>query len=154
MYRADNAHGISYNCEYVVKTHVDNDNEKYYTYIADTYFYGGGAHGSSFVIVKNINVNTGKIVSLKDIFVPGYEKALCDIIIKKICKKFDAKNLEDLRSKSVFYGIDVYPSQNFIIGEKSITFIYSPDEIAFHAAGEIRVEINNSDIKDILKKQD
>lgn len=49
--------------------------------------------------------------------------------------------------------MDVYASENFIIGKKSITFIYSPDEIAFHAAGEIRVEISNSDIENLFKKQ-
>lgn len=50
-------------------------------------------------------------------------------------------------------GIDVYPSDNFIIGDKDITFIYAPDEIAYHAAGEIRVKISNSELEELLKKK-
>ena len=49
-------------------------------------------------------------------------------------------------------GIDVYAPDNFIIGDDDITFIYSPDEIASHAEGEIRVEISNDDLKPLMRK--
>jgi len=152
LYRADKAHSASYNCEYIVKTRVEQESDKYLTYIADIYNYGGGAHGISVVITKNIDVKTGKIVSLKDIFVPGYEQKLNELIVKELCEKFEAKDLKELNEKAVFLGMDVYAPDNFIIGKKNITFIYSPDEIAYHAAGEIRVTISNSDIEDLLKK--
>lgn len=153
LYKADKEHGASYNCEYFVHTQVLQENDNYYTYLANIYNYGGGAHGNSIVVAKNIDAKTGKIVTLKDLFVPGYEHGLNQLIIKKLCEKFEAKDLKELNEKTVFLGIDVYPSENFIIGKKSITFIYSPDEIAFHAAGEIRVEISNSDLEHMLKKK-
>jgi len=153
LYKADKGHGSFYVCEYDVRTQVTQENDKYYTYQANIYNYGGGAHGNSIVVVKNIDVETGKIITLKDLFVPGFEHELNGLIVKNLCEKFDAKDLKELNDKAVFMGIDVYPSENFIVGKKSITFIYSPDEIAFHAAGEIRVEINNSDIENLLKKQ-
>lgn len=152
LYRADKAHSTSYNCEYIVKTRVEQESEKYLIYIADIYNYGGGAHGTSVVITKNIDVKTGKIVTLKDIFVPGYERKLNELIVKGLCEKFEAKDLNELNEKAVFLEMDVYAPDNFIIGKKNITFIYSPDEIAYHAAGEIRVTIDNSDIEDLLKK--
>lgn len=153
LYRADKSHGASYNCEYIVSTNILQESEKYYTYIANIYSYGGGAHGSSIVVAKNIDANTGKIVSLKDLFVPGYEHELNDIIVKKLCEKFDAKDIKELNDKTVFLGIDVYAPDNFIIGKDKVTFIYSPDEIAYHAAGEIRVVINNSELERIFKKK-
>lgn len=153
LYKSDKEHSASYNCEYIVNTNVEQQSDKYYTYIANIYNYGGGAHGSSITIIKNIDAETGKIVTLKDLFVPGYEHELNQLIIKDLCKQFNAKDLKDLNDKTVFMGMDVYASENFIIGKKSITFVYSPDEIAYHAAGEIRVEISNSDLKDLLKKQ-
>lgn len=152
LYRADKAHSASYNCEYIVKTRVEQETDKYLTYIADIYNYGGGAHGISIVITKNIDVNTGKIVTLKDLFVPGYEQKLNELIVKGLCEKFEVKDFKGLNDKAVLLGMDVYAPDNFIIGKKNITFIYSPDEIAYHAAGEIRVTISNSDIEDLLKK--
>lgn len=151
IYRADKAHGASYNCEYIVKTHVIDDNEKYYTYIADVYMYGGGAHGNSIVVARNIDAATGKIVSLRDLFVPGYEQGLNDLIVKALCEKYEVNDLKGLNDKTIFLGIDVYAPDNFIIGKKGITFIYSPDEIACHAEGEIRVTISNDDMEGLLK---
>lgn len=153
LYKADKEHGASYNCEYIVSTQVAQETDKYYTYVANIYNYGGGAHGNSITIIKNINAETGKIVMLKDIFVPGYEHELNRLIIKGLCAQFDAEDLKGLNEKAVFMNMDVYPSENFIIGKKSVTFVYSPDEIAYHAAGEIRVEISNSELENLFKKQ-
>ena len=152
MYKALGEPAASLNCEYIVKTYVLDDNDKYFTYIANVYMYGGGAHGSSVVVARNIDASTGKIVSLKDLFVPGYEQELNDLIVKALCEKYEVKDLEGLHGKTIFSGIDVYAPDNFIIGTDDITFIYSPDEIASHAEGEIRVAIKNGDMERLLKK--
>ncbi|MCD8298064.1 MAG: DUF3298 and DUF4163 domain-containing protein [Prevotella sp.] len=152
LYKADKEHGASYNCEYIVSTYITQESDDYFTYVANIYNYGGGAHGSSVVITRNVNVKNGKIVALKDIFVPGYERDLNDIIVKNLCEQFKVKSLEALRQKTIFLGIDVYPPDNFIIGKKNITFIYSPDEIASHAIGQIRVKVDNDDLKDLFRK--
>ncbi len=152
LYRADKEHSASLNCEYTVNTFILQESDDYFTYVANIYNYGGGAHGCSVVITKNVNVKNGKIVALKDIFVPGYERDLNDIIIDNLCDQFKVKSLEALRQNTVFLGIDVYAPDNFIIGKKDITFIYSPDEIASHATGEIRVTVSNDDLKDLFRK--
>lgn len=153
LYEADKSNSPSYYCEYQVSSRINQDNPDYYTYLADVYSYMGGAHGSSFVLARNISVKNNRIVTLKDLFVPGYEKRLNAEIIKSLCDKNDVKDLAGLIKKTtIFDGIDVYASDNFIIGKKSITFIYSPDEIACHAVGEIRVEVDNDDIEELFKK--
>lgn len=142
-----------YNCEYDLKTHIEQNSDKYYTYVASVYAYSGGAHGSTLTINKNIDAKSGKVVLLKDLFVPGYEKALNDIIIKTLCEKYKVKNLTELQEKTtIFSGIDAYAPENFIIKKNSIIFIYSSDEIACHAIGEICVEVKNDVLKDLLKK--
>lgn len=152
LYKADKANAASYNCEYNVSSMVSQDNPDYYTYVANVYNYMGGAHGSQIAVVRNISVKSGKIVQLKDLFVPGYEKGLQAAIVAKLCDEHKVKDIKALAAKTtIFDGIDVYASDNFLIGKKSITFIYSPDEIACHAAGEIRVEVSNDDIKDLFK---
>ncbi len=152
LYKADTGHASSYNCEYIVSTYITQESDDYFTYVANIYNYGGGAHGSSVVVTKNVNVKNGKIVALRDIFVPGFERELNDIIVNNLCDQFKVKSLDALRQKTIFMGIDVYPPDNFIIGKKDITFIYSTDEIASHAIGEIRVKISNDDLKDLFRK--
>lgn len=153
LYESDKNNGSSYYCEYTLSSQVTQETPNYYTYQANVYNYMGGAHGASLVIVRNINVENGRIVTLKDLFVPGYEKTLYTAIIKSLCKKYEVEDIQELNKKTtIFDGIDVYASENFIISKKGITFIYSPDEIASHAAGEIRAEISNDDIEEILKK--
>lgn len=153
LYKADKDNGASYNCEYILSSRISQDNPDYYTYEADVYNYMGGAHGSSVTIVRNINVKNSKIVTLKDLFVPGFEKRLQEAIVKSLCEKNNVDDLKALSAKTtIFDGIDVYASDNFIVGKKSITFIYSPDEIACHAAGEIRAELSKDDIKNLFKK--
>ena len=107
IYRAVGG-GASFNCDYIVKTYVIDDNDKYFTYIANVYSYGGGAHGNSVVIARNIDISTGKIVSLKDLFVPGFDGELNDLIVKALCDKYEVNGIEGLHEKTIFSGIDVY----------------------------------------------
>ena len=153
LYKADKNWGAWYNCEYEVNTGITRPNGAYYLYTATIYAYNGGAHGSSFTVIKNINAQTGKVMTLKDIFVPGYEKQLNRLIAEKLCEMNEVKTLQELRDKTVFLGVEVYPSANFILGEKDIVFVYSPDEIACHAMGEIRVKISNKELDNLFKRQ-
>lgn len=153
LYKADKTNSPSYYCEYILSSNVLTDNPDYYTYMANVYSFMGGAHGSSLSIARNINVKNGRLVTLKDLFVPGYEKPLQEEIINALCEKYKVKDLKELSAKTtIFDGIEVYPSDNFIIGNKGITFIYSQDEIACHAAGEIRVDVSNDNLTRLLKK--
>ncbi|MCH4147480.1 MAG: RsiV family protein [Prevotella sp.] len=151
LYREDHEHGASYNCIYKVKTHTEDGGDDILNYIASISTYGGGAHGIDQTLVKNFNIKTGHLITLSDIFINGYEQELKDIIIKKMAKKFNVKDLEGLKKKFIFADNNVYISENFILKEDSITFIYCEDEIAPHALGEIRIDIDKSEIEKLCK---
>lgn len=151
LYREDREHGASYNCIYKVKTHTEDGGNNILNYIASISSYGGGAHGIDQTLVKNFNVETGHLVSLNDIFVSEYEQDLKDLIIKKMCEKFHVKDLDGLKKQYIFADNNVYISENFLLKEDSIIFIYCEDEIAPHAVGEIRIEIDKSEIKKLCK---
>lgn len=153
MYHDDKSHPNDYNYEYSVKTKSQSKAKDILTYIANIYTSGDGAHGINQTIVKNFNVNSGKILSLSDLFRDGYEQDLKDIIVEKMAKKFGVKDLDGLASeKSIFVDKNVYVPNNFIPTDDKITFIYCSDEIAPHSIGEIRIDIDKSDIKRLLKK--
>jgi hypothetical protein len=140
------------NVEYTVNTSVSEGKGGVINYIASIYQFSGGMHGTTQTIVKNIDSKTGKLLTLQDFFVPGYEEGLNKLILDKLTDMFKVKDLEGLKQQSIFADDNVYAPDNFIVNKKSVTFIYCEDEIAPHALGEIRVEISNSDLSDILKK--
>ena len=153
LYRDDKEHGASYDCTYKVRTRVFSNMENTITYEASISTYGGGAHGIEQTIVKNYDVKKGKLLTLNDIFVPGYEEKLLEAIIKKMAEQFDVKDIEELKNKYIFSGGNPYITENMMIEDENITFIYCEDEIAPHALGEIRITIDKDDIEKILKNQ-
>ena len=151
LYREDQAHANSYNYDYQVRTTTQVGADNVIIYTATVYTYGGGAHGINQTLVKNIDAKTGRIITLKDIFVPGYEETLQEILLEKIKKKFNAKSLEALQQQYIFADGDIYVPDNFILNEDDIIFIYGEDEIAPHSIGQIRIEIDRDELNKIMK---
>lgn len=152
LYAMDKEHGTSYNIQYSCNTKAENGKKDVINYIAEVYSYAGGAHGMNMTIVKNINTETGKILKLSDVFVPGYEQTLSDLIVQDLCKQYDVKDLKGLQEKGLFIDMDPYVTENFILDDGQITFIYCDTEIAPHAMGEIKVKLDEKDLKQILAK--
>lgn len=150
LYARDKEHGASYNMKYSCNTHVTSFRGMF-CYVAEVYYYAGGAHGQNLTIVKNIDSSTGQIIRNIDLFVPGYEERLTELIVEKLCKRFKADNLKDLQDKGIFMVADPYVTENVLIGEKSFTFIYCDTEIAPHTMGEIRVDVERDEVKDIMR---
>jgi hypothetical protein len=48
--------------------------------------------------------------------------------------------------------MDMFPSENFILGKETITFIYNPYEIAPYEKGSIELTLSYSELDDILNK--
>lgn len=152
LYAMDKEHSTSYNIQYSCNTKAENGKKDVINYIAEVYSYAGGAHGVNMTIVKNINMETGKILKLSDVFVPGYDQTLKDMIVEKLCKQYDANDLKGLQEKGLFMDMDPYVPENFILDDGEITFIYCDTEIAPHAMGEIKVELDEKNLKQILAK--
>jgi len=101
--------------------------------------------------VRNIDVTSGKVLQLQDVFVPGYEPTLKELLLKKVGERFNADGLDELNKKDIFSDGHVYVPDNFAIDDDSFTFIYCEDEIAPHAVGEISVTLSRSELSRILK---
>ena len=153
MYRSDKTHASSYGYEYRVRTHVENNTDGVLTYIANIYMHGGGEYGVNQTKAFNFSLDTGRMISLNNFFVPGYENNLKEILTEQICEDFDADDIDGLKSQQLFCGIDVYIPENFILEDDYICFIYCESEIASRNMGEIRVCIDYSDIKHIMKER-
>lgn len=69
--------------------------------------YGGGLYETRQTLVKNFYADTGKFISLDDIFIHGYEKMLKDIILNKFYNMFDVDNIEGLK-KDIYLQTGIY----------------------------------------------
>ena len=49
--------------------------------------------------------------------------------------------------------MEMYPSNNYVLGKEGITFIYNPYEIAPYALGRIELTISYDDMENIMKKE-
>ncbi len=151
LYRQDKKNGDLYNCSYKIKTQTQDGAENILVYIASIYSYSGGSHGTSQTFVRNINIRNGHLITLNDIFVPGYEPTLKGMIVEKIYNKFKVNGFYDFKKQYRYTDNNIYIPDNFILDEDKITFIYCENEIAPHRIGEIRIDIDKNYMNKILR---
>jgi len=149
--RADTTKRSWYEYHYVIKTNVNSGYKGISVYHIYLDYYEGGAHGIQQHLTMNFEPETGRTLSLADIFVAGYEQRLSDILLKALREKTGAKNIQELHDQGYLYSMDMFPSENFVLDSETITFIYNPYEIAPYAAGTTELTIAYSALEDILK---
>ena len=141
-----------YNYHYILKTSTEqgrNNADVYHIYLD---YYEGGAHGINQHLTMNFESATGRQLMLSDLFVPGYEHKLNAILQKALCSYVGVSSLDELKSQGFLYSMDMFPSENFILGKEAITFIYNPYEIAPYEKGSIELTLSYSELDDILNK--
>lgn len=113
------------------------------------YNYTGGAHGSTDIVSKNINLKTGKELKLKDLFKANsnYKK----VINAKIQKQINTNKDSFFQDSSSFKTIS--DNQAFYIKSGKIVIYFGLYEIAPYAAGIPSFEIPVSQVKSILNPQ-
>lgn len=150
LYAADKEHPEAYGLTVRINAWMESHREGIVSYIIVTYVRYGDLEDYSIFITYNVDVEKGKILTLDDVFVPGYKLRLTEKIVKKICEKNDAESFEDLQEMGCFAGMNAYPPDNFVMGDEEIIFIYNPYEIT--PWGFVSVAIDYDDLKDLLRK--
>lgn len=141
-----------YEYHYVATTSVRQGREgRVSVYLITFDYYEGGAHGINQQLTMNFDNKTGRLLTLDDIFVPGYEMRLNKILLKALRELVEAKDLRELHDKGYLYSMDMYASENFILDDEAITFVYNPYEIAPYALGSTELKIAYKALADILK---
>lgn len=120
-------------------------------YTVETDYYEGGAHGINQRLLMNFDNKTGRLLTLADIFTPGYEHRLNALLEEKLIEKAGAKDVNDLREKGYLYQTEMFASENFALGEDEITFVYNPYEIAPYDKGLTELTIDYAECNEILQ---
>ena len=136
---------------YTVTTSIEEGNDSILNYKA-LISNRQGAITTEYTRCLNIDLGSKRILELSDIFVPGSEKGLQEAITSRLVKQTGCKSPEGLREAGFFVNSEAYAPNNFIIGDKAVTFVYVAGEIADRSKGEIQVEVKYSDVKNLLKR--
>ena len=140
-----------YEYHYNIKGETKSGRDGVIVYIATIDYYEGGAHSINQRVVMNFDNKTGQQLTLADVFVPGYEQPLCEILQETLIKKVDAKDVDDLRSRGYLYSMNMFAPENFVLGEDEVTFVYNPYEIAPYAMGMVELTIDNDELEKLWK---
>ena len=102
----------------------------------------------------NFDNKTGKLLTLRDVFVPGFEQRLNELLLNALVEKADAKDESDLRDRGYLYAMDMFAPENFVLGKKSVTFVYNHYEIASYDKGIIELELSYDDLEELIELDD
>jgi len=104
--------------------------------------YTGGAHGIYEVYYLNLAVESGMALRLGDVFTPGYDSHLNQLIKSKIGDEYDG-SLDN----------GTYYNSNFGLLQNGVKFYYNAYEIAPYASGPTEILISYQDLDGILKNE-
>lgn len=142
-----------YEYRYTIGTETAEGRNGVAVYKATVDYYEGGAHGIQQLLTMNFDTETGHQYRLQDVFVAGYEFRLKELLIAALLIQTDCNSVDELRNKGYLYSMDIFPSENFILGTDGITFVYNPYEIAPYSMGKTELTIGYDDLEKILKKE-
>lgn len=139
-----------YECYYNMSSDTRQDKSGTLNYIVELEYFEGGAHGVNQKLAMNFDTNTGQLLTLNDLLVPGYEKRLNDLLLKALMEKTKAANTEQLNEMGYLVATEIYAPENYIVGKDSITFIYNPYEIAPYAMGKTELSLGYDELKELM----
>ena len=121
------------------------------SYAVERYVFTGGAHGSNYRIFYNYNLADGQMLHEEDLFAPGYEEPLTELLLQNIVEQNeDFQLIEDL--KHYGYNVDeIHPNDNFFLTDSSLVYVFNQYEIAPYALGETEIAVSYEQLRELLK---
>ena len=149
--RADSTKRAWYEYHYIITTSTQQGTKNTFVYLATVDYYEGGAHSMNQLLPLNFETKTGRLIKLEDIFVDGYELELTKILLQALKEKTGAKTAAQLNEQGYLKSMALYPTENFILGDETITFVYNPSEIASYDVGATELIIPYTDMEKIIR---
>ncbi len=128
----------------------ENYTPKVLSYSISNVNFLGGAHPNTKFKYINFDRKSGKLLSLNDIFIIGFEKKLNMILDKIIRQNYMLKPEDNLSEKIGLFENKIEYTNNFAITKHGIKFYYNPLEIAPYSVGFIELIIPYSELEEIL----
>lgn len=117
------------------------------------YDFTGGAHGLESVFCTVFDMKKNKALNLSDVFKPGYEKKLQQVLEKRLREQYKIPEGTPLNAQpaGILFNKDLALTDNFYLTGNGIGFIYNPYEVAPYYVGQIELFVPFKNVSDILK---
>lgn len=139
--RSDTDKHAWYEYNYVVSTETRDNGNGITNYLITLDYFEGGAHGITQLLTMNFDNQTGRCVTLSDVYGSDYEAQLTEQLLKALLEKTGDSDVDALHQRGYLYSMDMFIPENYIIGDDHVTFIFNPYEIAPYSEGRIELDI-------------
>ncbi len=146
-----NIGGQSMNWESLEFMHILYNDRNFLTFYTISYAFTGGAHGMEVFDFNVVDLKTGKIISLAEIFAADQETALTALLTREFQKLNNVKPGQKL-TEAGFFVDEVKPSRNFYITDEGIGFFYNHYEIAPYSNGPSNCFLTYEELRPLMRK--
>ncbi|MDR1835139.1 MAG: DUF3298 and DUF4163 domain-containing protein [Fusobacteriaceae bacterium] len=101
--------------------------------------FSGGAHGTGGTSYFLMDLRTGKELAAADVFAPGSEDTVRELIVPGLLAYWEASSLDDMvdeDGKKELLANIWQPGTNFGVTDKGMLFSYSDYELGYYALGQ------------------
>jgi hypothetical protein len=143
--------GQNLNWESLEFMHVLYNDKHFLTFYIISYGFTGGAHGLETNQFYVADLNTGKILSLSDLFLEDYEKELSTAITQRF-KDMNSLSPGQQLTDALFFTDTVKVTDNFYLTGEGIGFFYNHYDIAPYADSPNSCFFTFSELKSVIRK--
>ncbi len=165
VYQADRAQAASeeeipawYNQTYSMVTFIEEGHGGILNVSANVYVDTGGAHPHQWSQWLNYDFETGKRLTVDEVFQASARKDIEQLLLAKLIRQQAALNpeekvetVEDLNRLGFLQLTSMYIPENFLLSRKGLLFLFNRYDIAPYAAGEIVIEVPYEEIGHCMK---
>lgn len=119
-------------------------------YKLSRYSYTGGAHGQTDVELGVYDVHSQTSVTLHNIFKEIDLPKVNELIVNKLMSDYNCSTVEELSENDFFSPEEIEATENFMLNDSAMVWLYDPYEIAPYSMGEIQVELKWDMLKDLI----
>jgi hypothetical protein len=126
----------------------DKKYKHYMNYLVSYYSFRGGAHGIQTLSNIVFDSKTGKQVHEADLFAPGYEAPVAQLLRLAIKSAMEAEDPELMQLVNLE---EVAPNGNFSVHEDGMEWLFQPYEVGPYALGIVSATLSWEDLKPFMK---
>ncbi|MCR5314125.1 MAG: RsiV family protein [Bacteroidaceae bacterium] len=119
-------------------------------YVLTEDYYGGGAHPTNTTTILCFNTETGDQITTDELIVDSCRQKMKDLLTSRLMQYHGVSTLDSLQAMGYLDMSDMFISENFMLGEDSVSFLYNPYDIAPYALGNSTISFSYDELKDII----
>lgn len=146
--------GPIFNYELILFFKHFNSSKNSIAFVKDMYIYMGGVHGAQNIIYHTYDLNTGKEMRARDIFLEGSQQELRNIIYEGFkAEYFPGRN--QTSQDGGFFNLEenMTLDNTYVFTDKGLLFQYQAYAIAPYSFGMPSVVIPYAKLKNVLNKE-